>query len=98
MHTESTNTPDPEAVSWRRKIDRDKRSLSVEDQLDYWWKFLVDRAEAMRVIDQAGCKMSIDCYMDQSNPIIVYFSPEFTRKLSDLLIPVKFTIYGSEPG
>jgi Domain of unknown function (DUF4279) len=81
--------------TWTREIDLDKRSLSIEDQLEHWHCFLETRMEAIKTLAREGAEISIDCYMRREMPIIIYFGSSLLKKLNDLSIPIKLTVYAT---
>jgi hypothetical protein len=80
---------------WTREIDTDKRSLSIEDQLEDWHSFLETRMEAIMALAREGAEIRIDCYMRRKMPTIIYFGPNLLKKLNDLSIPIKLTVYAT---
>jgi hypothetical protein len=86
---------DSKVGTWTREIDMDKRSLSIEDQLENWHSFLETRMEAIKALAREGAEIRIDCYMRREMPIIIYFGPSLLKKLNDLSIPIKLTAYAT---
>ncbi|WP_175423511.1 DUF4279 domain-containing protein [Inhella inkyongensis] len=80
---------------WKKRLQRrdDRDPFSLELRL--WADLLKGKVTELRCLRDAGCNLTLDCFISISGAALVEINPELQRDLSTLGIDLSFAIWAS---
>ena len=77
---------------WKRFVEPGLEDESLESQLEYWCKLLLDRREALKTLKASGCECILDLFLATDASVLLKIPEQLQKSLASLGIDLEIYI------